>query len=89
VGETLLLPEQYSGPWLVSRLLIDRAEKFPEKVAIWAEQENLTYAELAQRAACFAGGLSQLGIKPGDRHDASCYNHLSNRMVRGRLGWSN
>ena len=67
VGRAALPKEQYSGSWVVSHLLADRAEKFPEKVAIYAEHENLTYSQLAQRAASFAGGLSQLGVAPGER----------------------
>lgn len=67
MGTNNVPSEQYQGEWVVSRLLWDRADRFPEKVAILAESRNLTYSQLAGCAAQFAGGLLQLGVQPGDR----------------------
>lgn len=60
-------PEQYAGEWVVSSMLLDRAEKFPGVVAVRAEGDDITYADLADRAARFADGLRRLGVQPGDR----------------------
>ena len=60
-------PEQYAGEWVVSSMLVDRAEKFPDVVAVRAEADEITYAALADRAARFADGLRRIGVQPGDR----------------------
>ena len=66
-GSRHVPPEQYAGEWVVSSMLLDRAEKFPDVVAIRAEGDDITYAALADRAARFADGLRRLGVQPGDR----------------------
>jgi crotonobetaine/carnitine-CoA ligase len=66
-GARCVPPEQYVGEWVVSSMLLDRAEKFPDVVAVRAERDDITYADLADRAARFADGLRRLGVGPGDR----------------------
>jgi crotonobetaine/carnitine-CoA ligase len=58
---------QYTGAWVVSSLLAERAERFGTEVAVASEQGTLTYADLVERAARVAGGLAALGARPGDR----------------------
>ncbi|HUA70355.1 MAG TPA: AMP-binding protein [Solirubrobacteraceae bacterium] len=57
----------YSGPWVISGLIADRAERWPERVAAFADDGTLTNAEVVQRAARIARGLRRLGVSPGDR----------------------
>ena len=48
--------------------LIDRAaERFPDRVAIYSEEENLTYRELLRRVNVFANWLLSSGFQKGDR----------------------
>lgn len=48
--------------------LLDRAAKqHAGKTAVYFEDQALTYAELADATARFAGGLHKLGVQPGDR----------------------
>ena len=61
------MTRQYSGEWVVSSLLQDRAERFATEIAIASEQGALTYADLVERASRMAGGLAALGVAPGDR----------------------
>ena len=58
---------QYSGPWVISALIADRAERWPERVAAIAEDGTLTNAEVVERAARIASGLRRLGVSPGHR----------------------
>ena len=67
LGSRHVPPEQYAGEWVVSSMLLDRAERFPDVVAVRAEGDDITYAALADRAARFADGLRRLGVRPGDR----------------------
>jgi crotonobetaine/carnitine-CoA ligase len=48
-------------------MLVDRAELLGADPAIVSEQGNLTYAEVADRAARVGGFLRSIGIEPGDR----------------------
>jgi crotonobetaine/carnitine-CoA ligase len=57
----------YEGPWVLSRVLDDRAERLGDRVAVSADQGDLTFAELRERAARLAGALGALGLRPGDR----------------------
>ena len=57
----------YTGEWVVSALLEDRAERFGTEIAVASEQGTLTYDDLVDRAARLAGGLAALGVAPGDR----------------------
>ena len=56
----------YDGRWVASELIADRAERWPDRVAISMPEGDLTYAALADRAARVAGGLHGLGLRPGD-----------------------
>ena len=58
---------QYTGEWVVSSLLTERAERFGSEIAIASEEGALTYADLVDRAARVAGALAALGVEPGDR----------------------
>ena len=57
----------YSGDWIVTSLLVDRAERFADEVAIATLDGQVTYAQLVERAAQVAAMLSSLGVEPGDR----------------------
>jgi crotonobetaine/carnitine-CoA ligase len=57
----------YRGSWVVSELIDDRAERWPDEVAVTAPDRDLTYGELRDRAQRVAGGLRALGVEPGDR----------------------
>jgi carnitine-CoA ligase len=58
---------QYAGPWVISALIADRAERWPERVAVMADDGTLTNADVVERAARIASGLRRLGVSPGDR----------------------
>ena len=59
---------RYDGPWVVSALLADRAERFADDVAVaFDDASRVTYSQLARRAATVAGGLVGLGVEPDDR----------------------
>lgn len=51
----------------IAARLIERAERHPERLAIADRHARLTFGELAERVARFAGGLSASGVRPGDR----------------------
>ena len=51
----------------VAHLLDRAAQQYGGKTALVFEDQTLTYAELKDATARFAGGLRDLGIKPGDR----------------------
>jgi crotonobetaine/carnitine-CoA ligase len=57
----------YDGEWIVSSLLIDRAEKFGDATAVASKRGDVSWAGLVERAQRFAGFLGSIGIKPGDR----------------------
>ena len=61
------MSRRYTGEWVVTSLLAERAERFGTEVAVSSEEGTLTYADLVQRAARFAGALAELGTQPGDR----------------------
>jgi carnitine-CoA ligase len=61
------MSRRYTGEWVVSSLLADRAERFGSEIAIASEHGALTYVDLVDRAARVAGGLVSLGVAPGDR----------------------
>ena len=50
---------------LVAQLL-DRARRSPEKLAIIAGEQTVTYGELRQRILAAAAELASLGVRPGD-----------------------
>ena len=52
----------------ISNWIAHRADWSPDKVALRFEGEEITYADLEERVARVAGGLTDgLGIRPGDR----------------------
>ncbi len=50
-----------------SDMLFESVERFPQKVAIIAGEERITYAELGDRVLRAAAGLQEKGIRRGDR----------------------
>ena len=58
----------YAGPWIVSSILDDRAERIGDRLAlVGTGGERFTYGDLRDRAARAAALLGELGVKPGDR----------------------
>jgi carnitine-CoA ligase len=51
----------------VSRLLSERAMTHPDRLFMWSGADKLTYSAMDQRMRRVANGLSQLGIRKGDR----------------------
>jgi amino acid adenylation domain-containing protein len=51
----------------VESFLLESARRFPDKTALVAGPERITYAELARRAGAFAGTLKKQGVARGDR----------------------
>lgn len=60
-------PREYNGRMDFSNIIDESASRFPERVAISSGDHTLTFAELADRVARFAGGLASVGLAPGDR----------------------
>ena len=59
------MSRRYTGDWIVTSLLVDRAERFADEVAIAAEDGHATYAGLVERAARVGGLLTALGVRAG------------------------
>lgn len=57
----------YTGEWVVSSLLDDRAERAPDRVFVTSHAGDVTFGGLRDRAARVAGGLADLGVEPGQR----------------------
>lgn len=57
----------YDGDWIVSSLLIDRAERFGDEIAVRSHRGDVSWTGLVERAQRFAGFLAAIGIEPGDR----------------------
>lgn len=57
----------YSGEWVISSLLDDRAERFGDTRFVTSHDGDLTYGQLRDRAQRIAGGLAALGLTPGER----------------------
>ncbi len=51
----------------LAKLLDEAAQKYGERPAIVFEDQEISYAELADATARFAGGLRRMGIEPDDR----------------------
>lgn len=51
----------------VAHLLDEAAKQYAGKTAVHFEDQSLTYAELEDATARFAGGLRDLGVQPDDR----------------------
>ena len=54
----------YDGEWVVSSLLIDRAERFGDGTAVFSKRGDVSWADLVERAERFAGFLAGIGIEP-------------------------
>ena len=61
------MSDVYEGEWVISSLLADRAERLGDRVYVRSAAGDLTYGQLADRASRVAGGLTELGVEPGDR----------------------
>ncbi|MFQ8432940.1 fatty acid--CoA ligase [Amaricoccus sp. W119] len=59
-------PSAYRCPLLIRRLLESGVRRAPEQEIVYAGHRRLTYLELEKRVARLAGGLTALGIAPGD-----------------------
>jgi len=65
-------------PMLIHQLLIDGANRRPEKAAFtWVDRgKTLTYAEAVAQTDRFAGALAELGVKKGDRVSIVAHNGM-------------
>jgi len=61
------MSRHYTGEWVVTSLLAERAERFGTEIAVSSEQGTLTYEDLVERASRMASGFAALGARPGDR----------------------
>jgi len=57
----------YDGPWVLSSLLDDRAERLADRPAIADPGVTVDYGTLRDRVQRVAAGLQQCGVRPGDR----------------------
>jgi amino acid adenylation domain-containing protein len=53
--------------YVLQQLLTRSAERYPEKIAVWARGRSITYGELNERSNQLAHLLCQRGIQKGDR----------------------
>jgi fatty-acyl-CoA synthase len=68
--------QELPAHWLRPDLwLDDRAGDEPEKPAIFFGERTITYGELWERVIRLAAGLSQQGLRPGDRIGCLTTNH--------------
>lgn len=59
--------DAYDGPWVLGRLLDDRAERLGDREAVRGTEGQRSYAALRDRASRLGAGLLALGLAPGDR----------------------
>jgi long-chain acyl-CoA synthetase len=52
---------------VMNRLVDQAADRFGDQTAVVVGERSLTFQEVRDRTACFAGGLRELGVKRGDR----------------------
>jgi crotonobetaine/carnitine-CoA ligase len=57
----------YDGEWVISSVIDDRAERFPDRRFVESADGDLTYGMARDRAQRVAGALVALGVEPGDR----------------------
>jgi crotonobetaine/carnitine-CoA ligase len=57
----------YKGEWVLSSIIADRAQRFPDEVAVSTLDREVSYAELCDSAQRVATALQSLGVAPGDR----------------------
>jgi amino acid adenylation domain-containing protein len=51
----------------LSELLLQAADAYPDRPAVWSSTGQLTYADLFDRSMSLASALVEYGIEPGDR----------------------
>lgn len=76
---------------LMHQLLIDGAMRTPDKIALrWIDRKRtLTYAKAVAEMERLAGGLADLGVRPGDRVSIVAHNgmdYLIAMLAAWRLG---
>ncbi len=54
-------------PGSVWQMFADTASAHPDQDALVGDEGRITYAQLAERAACIAAGLLDAGLEPGER----------------------
>ena len=52
---------------LLSQILIDTAEKFPQKLSVVCKNKRYTYSDFTTRVSKLANALRELGVEPNDR----------------------
>src|SRR4051794_33967427 len=62
----------------------DVAQTFPERIAMSAGDEQVRYADLAERAESVAATLAERGVRPGDRVGLCCARGVP--LIAGMLG---
>ena len=60
-------PEEGASGMNLAHLLDRAADQYADRLAVVFENEELSYADLAETTSRFAGGLQRLGVVPGDR----------------------
>jgi len=73
----------------VGKLMELKAEKNQDKVAILFEEQKITYNELDRRSNSVASGLSQMGVKKGERAAImlpNCPQYLYSMLGMGKMG---
>jgi len=55
------------GNWNLAARLERTAARLPAKAALWADSGDVSFRELDERSSAVAGGLSELGVSPGER----------------------
>ncbi len=68
------MPNHHATALNLSSVLEHQASLTPDRIAITCAGRHLTYGEVNAAAAQVAGGLSALGIAPGDHVALSCPN---------------
>lgn len=61
------MSDLYDGEWVVSKIIDERAERFPDRLFVTSHDGDLTYANMLDRTMRVAGFLQTLGVTPGDR----------------------
>jgi 2-furoate---CoA ligase len=67
--------------------LLACAERHPEALAIVDGEQRATYAELLERARTAAGGLTALGVVPGDRVAVALKNRIDTAVLYWASQW--
>ena len=50
----------------LAAVLAESARRYPDKIAVVDRDDRITYADLWRQALAYAGGLRELGVRPGD-----------------------